>query len=145
MKQEDSDFEVRLRVLERMFDRVLDAISTSKVAEKTADKALAMAQECLVVVTSQFRQPTPEASDPLNTLDTAGVGSLADLLPPEPEELMTDPPAPVAERVSGILSKLKAGKERARQKHLQLKGVANEDIPPPPPDGKEDVNDLVDQ
>lgn len=47
-----SDLETRVAVLEKLLDRVLDSISECKVATKTADKALQMAQEALVIITS---------------------------------------------------------------------------------------------
>lgn len=46
------DLTVQISVLQKMMDQCLGALAQAKVAEKTADKALAMAQEALVIVTS---------------------------------------------------------------------------------------------
>lgn len=43
---------VKIGVLEKLVEKLMDAARDAGVATKTADKALAMAQEALVVVTS---------------------------------------------------------------------------------------------
>jgi DNA uptake protein ComE-like DNA-binding protein len=45
-----ADLEIKVRVLEKLYDQALQALAKASVAEKTADKALAMAQEALVLV-----------------------------------------------------------------------------------------------
>jgi len=63
---EQRDLEIRVALLEKMLDRALDSVTTAAVASKTADKALAMAQEALVVVTSAQQQvgpPMPEMTE----------------------------------------------------------------------------------
>lgn len=57
------DLEVRVALLEKMLDKALEAVALASVASKTADKALAMAQEAVVVVTSAQQQAGPPMPD----------------------------------------------------------------------------------
>lgn len=59
-----SEIKARVGVLEKILDRVFDAIAVARTAEKTADKALAMSQEALVIITSGSNQPEVQ-HDPL--------------------------------------------------------------------------------
>ena len=61
-----NELSIRVGYLEKMLDKALSAIATAAVAEKTADKALAMAQEALVVITSGERASLPNDT-PLHT------------------------------------------------------------------------------
>lgn len=59
-----SNLEVRVGALEILVYRMVETIATAKIAEKTADKALAMAQEALVIVTSAKSQEVEDTEDP---------------------------------------------------------------------------------
>lgn len=64
LKPSLSNLEVRVGALEILVYRMVETIATAKIAEKTADKALAMAQEALVIVTSAKSQEVEETEDP---------------------------------------------------------------------------------
>lgn len=53
------DIQVRLGVLEKLVDRVFDAVSKAEVAAKTADKALQMSQEALGLFAMHQEKQTP--------------------------------------------------------------------------------------
>lgn len=95
------ELEARIRVLEKLCERIFDAVADAKVAGKTADKALAMAQEALVVVTSQLQQrPAGEPSDPFSD-PFAGVPAsdpyMTNIRVPEPFAPRQAAPAPTPE------------------------------------------------
>lgn len=61
------DLEIKVKVLEKLYDQSLQALAKASVAEKTADKALAMAQEALVIV----MKPDQNQSSPNFDFDEA--------------------------------------------------------------------------
>lgn len=51
-KDSYSDLSARVRALELLVDKLMDKMGDAVVAAKTSDKALAMAQEAIAIVTS---------------------------------------------------------------------------------------------
>lgn len=51
----NEDLKIRVAVLEKMVETLISSVALARVAEKTADKALQMAQEALVIVTSAMK------------------------------------------------------------------------------------------
>lgn len=86
------NLEARVSALELLVHKLLDSIAVGKVAEKTADKALAMAQEALAMLIMDKK--SQEEQDPL------------DFAPPAP----ADVGLPVRERAVRGLSKYNAQK-----------------------------------
>lgn len=65
LKPSLSNLEVRVSALEILVYKMIESLAVAKVAEKTADKALAMAQEALVIITSaKAQEPQDNTEDP---------------------------------------------------------------------------------
>ena len=60
LKPSLSNLEVRVSALEILVYKMIESLAVAKVAEKTADKALAMAQEALVVAAHCQQLLAPE-------------------------------------------------------------------------------------
>lgn len=67
LSQEITKIKVEIEVLKKMVDLMLESIGVSRTAEKTADKALAMAQEAVAFMVSQ--QQVGAASPPVDFFD----------------------------------------------------------------------------
>lgn len=57
-----AELKIEIKVLQKLVGIMMDSVADARLASKTADKALAMAQEALVVVTSssqaqQYQDP----------------------------------------------------------------------------------------
>ena len=105
MTSNKADLEARVLVLEKLVDKLYDCLAVSRVAEKTADKALQMAQEALVIITSysKAQAPTP---DPLGFDD--GLADKVDFTIPESP--------------AGTLGQFVRGKKAAHRSDEELNG-----------------------
>lgn len=104
-----SDLEVNVGVLQKLIGVIYDAKAEARVAEKTADKALAMAQESLTITMGQ-QQTAPNHAmtdfefDPMSVPGVAGTIQGPSLRPrptlvPEDEER-----GPTDEELSKVLN-----------------------------------------
>jgi hypothetical protein len=103
-----SDLEVRVAVLEKLLDRALDALVVSKISEKTAEKALAMAQEAIAVAMGMSKPES--APDPLE----------APPIPSSSSQNEADS-GRVENRVGGILARLREKSRKAPEVEIEEK------------------------